>query len=98
QEDASQSCGGEDGDRGEEEAGLGERLKAYRFAIHASNPAPSAVGSASQSGGVSHTNARIAVTHRSYGSVARSSVQNNARVSTPATPSRDGIGLLFRTR
>ena len=46
-----------------------------------------AVGSRSQSGGVSHTKARIAITHRSYGTVARSSRQKNARQKTPVTDS-----------
>ncbi len=35
-------------------------------------PPPEAIGSPSQSGGVSHTNARIAITIRSYCQVVRS--------------------------
>ena len=54
--------------------------------IGPSSPRPCAIGSPSQSGGVSHTNARIAMTHMSYGSVVRSSVQKNARLNAPRTP------------
>src|SRR4029450_11548838 len=65
-----------------------------REAMRPMSPGPLAVGSPSQSGGVSQTNARMAMTQRSYGSVARSSVQKNARLNIPATPLREGIGSL----
>src|SRR5262245_26541464 len=66
---------------------------------HAQTPRPDAVGSPSQPGGVSQTNARMAITQRSYGSVPRSSRQNSARQRNADTRFEPtGMGRPFSTR
>src|SRR5262245_24411058 len=88
-----------DGQNPTERTQLVQKARRLIYLNHSQGPSPDAVGSRSQSGGVSHTKARMAITHRSYWTLARSSRQKNARQKT-AVMGFDpvGIGLSLSAR